>query len=402
MSVDLNSTFNTETIYQQIVKRSVKLLGCPMACILDWDEEEQKLILNTSYGLTNTEEGFLVAQDTKHSIRVLIGCEQSAIVHDLQSDNRVPHSWRESLRIKALLCVPIRGMDRSLGTLFLMDREMQPWRDEKRVLIESFVNRAAVALVNAELHKQLEWAAALEERQRIAADMHDGLAQTVSLLGLQIDQAMDLMKEGHDQQALDELSLTRETVKHVSTNVRQSIASLQRPHQLRRSLQQLLTGLVEQLAWENGPPVVFAFNEQEPLFLPPEQGNQAVLIAQEALLNVYRHARARQIAVTVDRQEHVLTIRIEDDGLGFELGAWWETSQEHFGPRYHAFPGSPHRCVAKDRFNARTGYPCRINSAICLRSMVTGCPLLHHSFSPLNSHSSKEVNHEQNSCITCR
>ena len=213
-----------------------------------------------------------------------------------------------------------------------MDRQStRHWRYEEIVLIEAFVNRAAVALMNANLHKQLEWAAALEERQRIAADMHDGLGQTVSLLGLQIDNAMELIKTGSEQQAVDELSMTRETVKQVSVEVRRSIASLQRKPQPLRSIQELLTNLPDKLSWVDKTPIHFDFKLQEPLFLPQEQGDQVLFVVQEAMLNANRHAHAKHIMLTLEFRDQAVCISVEDDGTGFEQGAWWETSQSHFG-----------------------------------------------------------------------
>lgn len=333
VSVDLISTFSTERIYQQIAERSVKLMECQMACILKWNEDEEQVRLLACHGLSEAEEDILESQqENGNCLQTLIDCHEPLIIRDVQDDGRVPEVWKEKLRIQALLCVPIRGMNQSLGTLLLMDKGApNTWRDEKRVLFESFVNRAAVALMNAEMHRQLEWTAALEERQRIAADMHDGLAQTVSLLGLQIDQATDLLRSGSTEDAVNELQLTRDTIKHISTDVRRSITSLQRAPQLRRSIQELLTNLPEQLAWEDGMFIQFISNVQEPLFLPQEQGNQAMFIVQEALLNAHRHAHARRISVTLDQQDRDVLICVEDDGSGFEMGAWWEGSKDHFG-----------------------------------------------------------------------
>lgn len=333
ISTILASTLNAEKIYEQIVTQSVKLLDCSTVCILNWDDAGQKARLLAGHGITEEEGDLLQAQiDASDCLRDLVACRDSVAVNDAWTDSRIPASWLQRLGLRALLCVPIRSMDQSFGSLFLMDRQSERhWRYEEIVLIEAFVNRAAVALMNANLHKQLEWAAALEERQRIAADMHDGLGQTVSLLGLQIDNAMDLIKTGSEQQAVEELSMTRETVKQVSVEVRRSIASLQRTPQPLRSLQELLSSLPEKLSWADKPQVHFEYKLQEPLFLPQEQGDQALFVVQEALLNAHRHAHAQNITVALEPRERDICITVEDDGVGFEQGAWWETSQSHFG-----------------------------------------------------------------------
>jgi two-component system nitrate/nitrite sensor histidine kinase NarX len=161
--------------------------------------------------------------------------------------------------------------------------------------------------------------------------MHDSLAQTVSLLGLQIDEAMELISKGSEQEAVEGLTMTRETVKQVSTDVRRSIASLQRTPRPRRSLQSLLADLPRQLSIENMNLIDFVFKIQEPLFLPQDQSDQALFVIQEALLNAYRHAKAQHIEIILDQQERELIITVRDDGVGFELGEWWRNSRDHFG-----------------------------------------------------------------------
>ncbi len=334
ISTVLTSTLSAEKVYDQVVELSAKLLNCQTACILNWDEEEQSTKCIASYGITEADGDFLqIESDESASLQNLIHCREAVVIGDTQIDPRVPPVWAKKLNLRVLLCVPIQNMNESFGALFLMDRRsVRRWRYEEIVLIESFVNRAAVALMNANLHKQLEWAAALEERQRIAADMHDGLAQTVSLLGLQIDEAMELIMTGSSQKAVEELAITRETIKQVSVEVRRSIASLQRTPQPRRSLQESFSNLPQQLSWKDEHQINFIFKVQEPLFLPQDQENEALFVVQEALLNAHRHAHAQQITVTLEHSlAQGVSITIEDDGTGFELGAWWENSQGHFG-----------------------------------------------------------------------
>jgi signal transduction histidine kinase len=135
-------------------------------------------------------------------------------------------------------------------------------------LLESFLDRAAVALENAHLHKQLEWAAALEERQRIAAEMHDGLAQTLSYLGLKTDRVTELLQDGQNEQVLDECLQMQDAIGQATRDIRRSIASLQESPRPRQSLQEALGQTVDELAGDSDPPVDIRIRSQEPLFLP--------------------------------------------------------------------------------------------------------------------------------------
>jgi len=333
MSIVLTSTLDAATIYDQVAEQAVKLLSCDMAAILTWDAGEQRVELISSHGMNDAEIQIIHVQTGMSSpLQGLVSCHESVVIGDAQTDSRVPLAWREKLNVRALLCVPIWGEQVPMGSLFLIERQAaRHWRLEELELIESFVNRAAVALMNARLHKQLEWAATLEERQRIAADMHDGLAQTVSILGWRVEEVLELVADGSAREALDELSDIRETIEQVSVDVRRSIASLHETPRPRRSLQELLSDLLDQLPGEDAPAIDLACRMQEPLFLPLEQGDEVLLVVREALLNAWRHAQPQRITLLVKRRGQEITLSVEDDGRGFEPSVWWKNSQHHFG-----------------------------------------------------------------------
>ncbi len=334
-SVSLASTLDAARIYDQIAVQAAQLLDCRMACVLTWDEAGQQGEMVSSYGISEAEGDILrMPPEPPGCLQDFIACHQAIAVDDAQDDQRVPLAWRERLGLRAFMCVPIRDVKAPLGTLFVMDRRAaRHWRPEDVALIESFVGRAAVALMNANLHKQVEWAAALEERQRIAADMHDGLAQVVGLLGLRIDEVMALTasRPGRPSEALAKLTDIRETVDQVAVEVRRSIASLSRPPEPRRSLQQMLATLREHLSPQGDGLIEWIDTVEEPLFLPHERGAEVLLVVQEALLNARRHGQAQRISLLLERRDSEARIVVEDNGRGFDPNAPRKLSPNHFG-----------------------------------------------------------------------
>lgn len=331
--VKLASSLDLEQINQQITTQSARLTGCQIACLIQLDPQDERVEVVSSFGMNSEMEVLLSSgPDTCEQIKELCTAKRATVIEDMQEEARIPAAWKQALQVQCLLCIPVWEGDQPLEYLFLFNqRESRTWHQKDLDLVESFIARAAVALENARLHKQLEWSAALEERQRIAADIHDGLAQTVSLLGLQVEEAIDQIKHGSNQNAIDELTNTRGTVEQVSVEVRRSIASLQgKPHP-RRPLQELLSALPEQLAWDDQHPIHFIFRADQPVYLPQQQAGEAVLVVQEALMNSQRHAQAQQISVTLERLEGEVCIEVVDDGIGFEPGVWWENAQDHFG-----------------------------------------------------------------------
>jgi PAS domain S-box-containing protein len=333
LSESLITTLNPDEIYDQITRQSARLLDCPMAQLLRWDEEHQEAVGVASYGVNGPRAGEMTLRlDEAPILEDLLNDRRSIPVADAQTDPRTPASWRDRLGIQALLGLTVAGTGEPLGFLFVMDpREPRRWRPDDVDLLESFVDRAAIALENAQLQKQLEWAAALEERQRIAAEMHDGLAQTLSYMGLQTDHAAELLDAGRVEQVLEEFEQIRNTLGQASHDVRRSIASLQESPRPPQSLQECLNGIVGEFSVPEGPGVALVSQIETPLYLPANQLEQVERVVREGLLNASRHAGARQIKVGLEAGGDEITVIVEDDGRGFDPDAPTLQEGEHFG-----------------------------------------------------------------------
>jgi signal transduction histidine kinase len=332
-SVFLTGTLDPQTIYQQLTEQTTKLLGCHAASLFLWDEEAGEAVGVFAHGLNSSIPGLRIHPEESGLLQELVSHQGSVAIEDTQADPRVPPLWRDKLAVKALLCVPLWGKDLPLGFLFLSDLERpRHWREAEVAWAESFANHAAIALGKAYLYEQAERLATLEERQRIAADMHDGLAQTLSYLTLKSHHASDLLEEGQIQQALAEHRDIQAAMERATQEVRRSIASLQTnpapPQPLQQSLQEIVAGFRE----EGGPAVIFATEMEEPLFPSEGQAGQIARIVQEALLNARRHAAAGQISVTLAVHSAEATITVADDGRGFDP-ATAPDQGDHFGLR---------------------------------------------------------------------
>ncbi len=333
LSKALSATLDPDEIYDQITQQSARLLDCPMAQLLRWDAAHQQAVGVASYGVNGLQAGDISLRLDEAPLLVgLLKDRRSVSIADARSDPRVPASWRDRLGIRALLGLPVSGTGEPLGFLFIMDpRAPRRWRPDDVDLLESFVSRAAIALENARLHKQLEWAAALEERQRIAAEMHDGLAQTLSYLGLQTDHVADLLAAGRMEQVSKQFEQIRDTLGQASHDVRRSIASLQGSPRPRQSLQECLGAIVGEFTVPGGPGVTLASRIETPVFLPAGQREQVERVVREGLLNASRHARAQHITVGLEALDDEFTLRVEDDGQGFDPDAPAAQEGEHFG-----------------------------------------------------------------------
>ncbi len=333
LSVSLSTTLDPVEIYDQITQQSARLIDCPVTVLFRWDSEHQWGVGVSRYGVDGRRpRGVRLRLADNPILSQLITQRRVVAVPDAQEDPRVPAPLRERFEPKSLLCLPLWGTGKQLGFLFMIDpHTARRWQPHEIDLLESFLDRAAAALENAHLHKQLEWAAALEERQRIAAEMHDGLAQTLSYLGLKTDRVTELLQGGQNEQVLDECHQMQDAIGQATRDIRRSIASLQESPRPRQSLQEALGQTVDEFSEDGDPAMDLRIDSQEPLFLPTNELEHVLLVVREALLNARRHAQARHITVGMERLSDTVEVTVKDDGQGFDPDGAATDGDDHFG-----------------------------------------------------------------------
>jgi len=233
----------------------------------------------------------------------------------------------------AHLAAPLRVEDRVIGALCVGHSQDGSFSNEDVDLLTRLATLAAVALENARLYAQAERVAALEERQRIAADMHDSVAQTLSFLGIKIDQAEELIRAGGMAGAVVTLARLRDAIDQVSEEVRRIIAHMQLPPHPRQSLQERLAELTDGSSASGNSTVHFVDSLLEPLWLSEDDIGQVMHIVQEAVLNARKHAQAHRITVRLERMETEVLLTIADDGHGFDPAVLPTDGTTHFGLR---------------------------------------------------------------------
>ena len=215
------------------------------------------------------------------------------------ADPRFPRIWRRRLRIAPRsVCPSGETPPRSNSWSFSTTRGEAGRPDEVR-LIERFGHRASVAQTNAKFHQQAEVSAALEERQRIAANMHDGLAQVLSYMNLKTDIALACLENQKSQQALEELLL----VQSLSTaSVEECVAPS--PACSRTRNRAVVAGDAQahrgRVRLDDEPPVRSRSGSSTPLPAPRRVGAGAARGAGSDL-NARRHAQGSRLTVTVAR-----------------------------------------------------------------------------------------------------
>ena len=222
--------------------------------------------------------------------------------------------------VRASLFVPLTLKDRVIGMLVLTSREADAFTQHHATLAQAIANQTAIAIENARLYAQAQDLAALEERQKLARELHDSVSQALYGIALGAHTARTLLERDPGQVAkpLDYiLALAEAGLAEMRALIFES-----RPESL--ETEGLVSALIKQAAALHARHTVPVETElcDEP-DLPLKVKQELYRVAQEALHNTIKHARASQVNVRLGRTAEAIILEIRDNGRGFDpLGSF--------------------------------------------------------------------------------
>lgn len=215
---------------------------------------------------------------------------------------------------QGVIVAPMQAGNRDLGSLTLLQRGKTAVSSEQRQFITCLANQLGVAVANAHFQEEIERLAILEERGRIARELHDSLAQTLSWLHLKMDMLTQTLEAGNILKTRQEAEDVQHVVDQACFEVRESIDGL-RIHPA-EGLRSAVAAYVDEFSRRSRLPVSLQMSEA--CRLSPVVEIEALRILQEALTNAYKHAQATHVAVQFQRFNGWVELSIRDNGRGFD------------------------------------------------------------------------------------
>lgn len=233
--------------------------------------------------------------------------------------------------MKTLLGIPLLYKGQILGDIYLTEKAGGlPFDEKDEELLLLFGAQAAAALANARLAQQIEGLAVVEERQRFAMDLHDGIIQSIYAIGLTLEStALRLNEEPHSIR--EQLQTTIRGLDEIIQDIRGYIVNLGPGRFGGKALSAGLMDLAREIRMSSMTEVRVEVEEGVDESLIPVQTTELFHITREALTNVVKHARASLAEVRVemdDDLEHVI-LTITDNGEGFSIPAGGFPEQRH-------------------------------------------------------------------------
>ncbi|MFA5399898.1 MAG: histidine kinase [Dehalococcoidia bacterium] len=216
------------------------------------------------------------------------------------------------------LAVPVRMGGRVLGVLDIESTEVDGFDEADVFTAQTLADQLAVAIDNARLYQEMKSMAVTEERNRMAREIHDTLAQGFTGIILQLEateQALGDTSEDVQKHLNQARSLARKSL----AEARRSVWNLSPQALEQLKLDEAIQHEVERFRHDNGIGAGFALygDKRE---IPPDTGTAIFRICQEALANVAKHAQATHVDVSLSFEGKGVTLTVKDNGVGFEPG----------------------------------------------------------------------------------
>jgi signal transduction histidine kinase len=248
-------------------------------------------------------------------LAALLKAEEPVRLEDIRADPRFEGWPSAHPNMSGFLGVPVRNGPEVLGIIFVANKTSgEPFTERDTELLSLFAAHAAIALTNARLHERARELSVLEERGRLARELHDAVSQRMFSIRAHARAASALMARDCCERAAAEIAEISALGAQAHAELRAVIDGLAPPE---------LDGLAASLrryaalaSRAHGVPVeVVAADVGE---LAPGVAAAAYRVAQEALHNALRHSGASAVRMTLSRTPRRVTLTVADDGAGFD------------------------------------------------------------------------------------
>jgi signal transduction histidine kinase len=311
---------NAELVERNRTARALHHVSVAIAALADVDEVLQAVVDQARALLAADVAVLLLAVPAgEPSVRAWSGPPRSV---DGARSGPDPLAAVDPALARVRLAAPLQRGGETIGQLYIGCSAARSFDVDEVETLSSLANQAAVALENARLQERLRELAVVAERERIAREMHDGLAQVLGYVNTKSQAVESFLEADRVDEARVQLAELSAAARSVYVDVREAILGLRSP--IRPEVG--LVGAIEEYAGRFADAsklavVVEAAPAAREARLASEIESQLFRIVQEALTNVRKHASAGRVTLGVDIEGEMLVLTVTDDGRGFAAGS---------------------------------------------------------------------------------
>ncbi len=316
-SQEIVSQLDQEHLMQSVIERARSLTNSSAVSLCLLDQDSTSLALAASSGDGRDHTGLVQSLERDPAYQVITTGETVTVQADCTRCrfllDRAPG---------ACAVAPLRTGNTTLGALCVVRPPEQSFDADETRALTLLANTATIAIANARLvesgRRQAEQAAIHTERERLAAELHDNLAQTLGFVNMKIDQINKELADDRRQESLTDLAAIKSAIGGAYGEVRSALVGLKQQEPGAGDFRQTLATSIDGIRKVSDLEIHLECDAGEDLPLPRLAQLQAIQILREALSNASRHARVQQVWVRLAQKPECMELTIEDDGAGFD------------------------------------------------------------------------------------
>jgi signal transduction histidine kinase len=314
----LYRSLHLDTVLQAVVDAVTHILRADKCALMVWDPELQRLVGRATSGFRPETVERMTYAPGEGIAGIVFERGTPVAVEDTLGDARVKHEIGDPEGIRSVISLPIYVGGEVFGVFGVNYCEPRSFSEADIQVFQSLAQRAEMAIGNARLYDQAQRVATLEERQRLARELHDSATQSMYSARMYAEAASRLLSRGDEQTAAEYLGEVKAATRDALAEMRLLIHELRPPILESEGLVAALRLRLSAVEERAGIQTVLDVSPEFPERLPVALEQELYSLAQEALNNALKHGRPERITLTLGQTSAGVSLEVRDDGAGFD------------------------------------------------------------------------------------
>jgi len=307
-----------DQVFKAIVEVAVKMLHADRGVVFVWDEKQTKVVPRISHGFKPETLKVLHFEKGEGMVGKVLETGEPLIIHEIDLKAIKPNI-RAAITaegIHSLVNLPIKVNEKTIGVFNICFTRPGAITGDTARLFTALVQRAALSVENMELFEQTKELAVVEERNRVARDLHDSAKQKAFAALAQLGAVNGILKRDPENvwsHLTEAENLVYEVIQELTFLIQEMYPMALKEKGLATTLREYI------FEWENRNGVMINLVIQNSRRMDLEMEQAIYRMIQEALANVARHSQSNKVSVALVYKTDTVAVSVEDNGLGFDI-----------------------------------------------------------------------------------
>jgi PAS domain S-box-containing protein len=324
VSQQMTSTLDFEELLERVLTEMERIIEYAAASILILEDGQLRTVCHNGPASKETTAQHRLSVERWGELWATMAMGETLIIGDVQADTPLAQTYRQVTQhlggdfsdARTWMGIPLIVGGHTIGALSIEHDQPHAYTSSQAAMALAIANQAAIAIENARLYKQARRLAVMEERQRLARELHDSVSQALYSIALGTHTALALLEREDPARAAKPLEYVLSLADAALAEMRALIFEL-RPDALEKEgLVAALSRQAEAILARYHLAVETSFCKEPSA--PLDVKEALYRIAVESMNNAVKHARATRISLRLHAQGGIITLEVHDDGVGFD------------------------------------------------------------------------------------